>query len=271
MCIAFWVLDAHPVYKFLLALNRDEFHSRPTLPVHRWPGQEEILGGQDAKEGGTWLAVSETGRVAFLTNFREPHGMEMGLVSRGQLPILFLKGTKTPAEYLEDVASKTEDYAGFNLVVADLTTGDMACISNRPQGSPIQIKKVSPGVHCLSNANLDSPWPKALLGRQKLENLLLEYQDQPIPEDRIINDVLNDRTQAEVWALPKTGVAIEWEHKLSSIFVDCEHGDGHYGTRSMAVISVYKTGEANFYEKYLVDGVWKDHNFAFHIPSNNTH
>jgi uncharacterized protein with NRDE domain len=39
MCIAFWVLDAHPVYKFLLALNRDEFHSRPTLPVHRWPGQ----------------------------------------------------------------------------------------------------------------------------------------------------------------------------------------------------------------------------------------
>jgi uncharacterized protein with NRDE domain len=69
--------------------------------------------------------------------------VQKGLVSRGQLPILFLKDTKTPAEYLEDVASKTEDYAGFNLVVADLTTGDMACISNRPQGSPIQIKKVS--------------------------------------------------------------------------------------------------------------------------------
>ena len=39
MCIAFWLLDAHPHYKLLLALNRDEYYSRPTLRVHRWIDQ----------------------------------------------------------------------------------------------------------------------------------------------------------------------------------------------------------------------------------------
>ena len=35
----------------------------------------------------------------------------------------------------------------------------------------------------------------------------------------------------------------------------------------MAVVAVLKTGEATFYEKYIEDGVWKDHKLSFTIPT----
>lgn len=31
----------------------------------------ELIGGRDVVNGGTWLAVTRTGRFAFVTNFRE--------------------------------------------------------------------------------------------------------------------------------------------------------------------------------------------------------
>lgn len=64
-------------------------YKRPTNPAGWWEG-EEIVGGKDEVGGGTWLACSKGGRIAFLTNFREresiPHAK-----SRGDLPVRFLK------------------------------------------------------------------------------------------------------------------------------------------------------------------------------------
>jgi uncharacterized protein with NRDE domain len=36
----------------------------------------------------------------------------------------------------------------------------MVYLSNRPEGEPVVIQEVSPGLHVLSNAKLDSPWHK---------------------------------------------------------------------------------------------------------------
>lgn len=261
MCIAFWLLEAHPEYKLLLALNRDEFHSRPTLPAHRWTDQPQIIGGRDGKEGGTWLAISESGRLAFVTNYREPGKEKSGALSRGRLPTLFLECSLSPTDYLEGVAARAGDYNGFNLIVADTNTGEMAYLSNRPRGQPIVVKQVSPGLHCLSNANLDSPWPKALRGKEKIEALLSQFPDQVIPEDRLIAEVLTDSARAPISSLPKTGLSEAEEHAVSPIFVYRENPP--YGTRSMAIVAVQKNGQTNFYEKYLEDGVWKDHNLSF--------
>jgi hypothetical protein len=104
--------------------------------------QPQIIGGRDGKEGGTWLAISEAGRVAFVTNFREPEREQPGAVSRGRLPTLFLESSKSPADYLEEVAARAGEYNGFNLVVADTNTGEMAYLSNRPRGQPIEVKQV---------------------------------------------------------------------------------------------------------------------------------
>ena len=121
-----------------------------------------------------------------------------------------------------------------------------------------------PGLHGLSNANLDTPWPKVLRGKEKIQALLSQYPGQVIPEDHLIDEVLADSTSAEISRLPKTGMSEEMEHILSSIFVQWE--SRQYGTRSMAVVAVHKTGQITFYDKYLEDGVWKDHKLSFFPP-----
>ncbi len=46
---------------------------RPTAPAHFWQDHPDLLAGKDLKGGGTWLGVTRSGRVAWLTNFREVH------------------------------------------------------------------------------------------------------------------------------------------------------------------------------------------------------
>ena len=72
MCLIAFAIDASPACPLLIAANRDEFLDRPTAPLHRWtlPDGTSVVAGRDLRDGGTWLGVSETGRVAMLTNVR---------------------------------------------------------------------------------------------------------------------------------------------------------------------------------------------------------
>lgn len=63
--------------------------NRPTKPVGWWEGGD-ILGGRDEVGGGTWLACSRKGKVAFVTNVLELHTLSEAK-SRGELPVSFLK------------------------------------------------------------------------------------------------------------------------------------------------------------------------------------
>jgi uncharacterized protein with NRDE domain len=71
-----------------------------------------------------------------------------------------VQGTKGPLEVASEVANEADEYNGFNLILADLTSNVMVYVSNRPKGQPATIQLVSPGLHVLSNAKLDSPWQK---------------------------------------------------------------------------------------------------------------
>ena len=71
MCTALFLWDSHPTILFLLAFNRDETFKRHTQHAHFWEAYPDILGGRDIQGGGTWLAISRSGRFAMLTNFRE--------------------------------------------------------------------------------------------------------------------------------------------------------------------------------------------------------
>ena len=72
MCLIAFAIGMQPDMPLLLAANRDEFFDRPTAPWHRWalPCGAEVLGGRDLRDGGTWLGVSLSARVAMLTNVR---------------------------------------------------------------------------------------------------------------------------------------------------------------------------------------------------------
>ncbi|KAK9109462.1 hypothetical protein Sjap_017522 [Stephania japonica] len=262
MCIAVFVWQAHPLYPFLLLLNRDEYHNRPTKAVSWWE-DGEILGGRDEVGGGTWLACSRDGRLAFVTNVLEPNSLSEAK-SRGDLPLCFLKSSKSPKEYAKEVMRQADQYKGFNLILADFVAKTMVYVSNRPQGKPMFVQEVSKGVHVLSNAKLDSPWHKSLQLGKNFIAALEEYGEDEIPMKEMVEELMTDAVKSDKSKLPNV-CSPEWEMQLSSIFVEVDTALGRYGTRSMAALSVKANKEVSFYEKYLDDEKWKEHTVNYKL------
>ena len=67
----------------LVLANRDEYYARPAQPIARWE-DAPLLGGRDTQAGGSWLAVSDNGRVAAVTNVRTG-SRASGRLTRGGL------------------------------------------------------------------------------------------------------------------------------------------------------------------------------------------
>uniref|UniRef100_A0A5B6YTA6 Transport and Golgi organization 2 homolog n=1 Tax=Davidia involucrata TaxID=16924 RepID=A0A5B6YTA6_DAVIN len=264
MCIAVFVWQAHPLYPFLLLLNRDEYHNRPTKPAAWWEGGE-ILGGRDEIAGGTWLACSRGGRVAFLTNMLELRTLPEAK-SRGDLPVRFLESAKSPKEFAEEVVKEANQYNGFNLILADLSSkAMMVCISNRPKGEPTTvIQEVSPGIHVLTNAKLDTPWHKAQRLELNFKELLGEYGEGEIRVNEMVEKLMRDTVKADESRLPHI-CSLDWEFNLSSIFVEVDTPLGHFGTRSTAALTVRAGGEVSFYEIYLESEKWKEQTVKYQI------
>jgi uncharacterized protein with NRDE domain len=150
MCLIVAAWRAHPVYRLIVAANRDEFHGRPASPAGFWRDRPHILGGRDLEAKGTWMAVSRSGRFAAVTNYRgarEPSAAE----SRGALVTRFLNSQALPAAYMAEVNGKAASYSGFNLLASD--ENELWWGSNR-DGAP---RRLEPGYYALGNLLLDSP------------------------------------------------------------------------------------------------------------------
>ncbi|KAM7470988.1 hypothetical protein LguiA_009171 [Lonicera macranthoides] len=262
MCIAVFIWQAHPLYPFLLFLNRDEYYNRPTKPLAWWEG-DEILGGRDGLAGGTWLACSRDGRVAFLTNVREVQSLAE-VKSRGDLVVRFLESKKNPLEFAEEVVIEADQYNGFNLILADISSMTMVYVTNRPKENICITNMVSPGIHVLSNASLDSPWPKAQRLEHNLRGLLDTYGQGEFPVKEMAEKLMRDTVKDEERKLP--GIyPPEMEYNLSSIFVEEETPKGRYGTRSTSALYVKASGDVSFYERHLENNSWKEETTHYKI------
>ncbi|XP_071717015.1 uncharacterized protein [Rutidosis leptorrhynchoides] len=267
MCISVFIWQSHPLYPFLLLLNRDEYHDRPTEPLHWWEG-EEILGGRDVTASGTWLASNKNGRVAFVTNVREVMKMAAAK-SRGDLPVRFLQSNKTPMEFAEEVAKEADQYNGFNFIVADLLSMSMVYVTNRLKGDSCYVVTVPPGVHVLSNASLDTPWPKAQRLEHGFRDLLNQYGEGEIPINEMVDKLMRNTIKDEVSMLPQI-YSPEFEYQLSSVFVDIVSPQKRYGTRSTSALAVKASREVFFYERHLENGLWKELTETYTIQKNKT-
>ncbi len=246
MCTLLFAHRADPEYPLVIAANRDEHYGRATQRAGYWRDAPEVLGGRDGVAGGTWMALRRDGRWAALTNVREPGRYLEGAPSRGDLVRNFLVGdsARTSAEYLESVAARAQDYNGFNLVVG-VAGGELWYLSNRA-GSPARPQKVAPGVHGVSNALLDTPWPKVARGREALGAALASAREEGGPPDvGGLLEMLHDPRQALDEQLPSTGVSLELERMLSPLFIATER----YGTCSSTVLVVDRHGRARFVER----------------------
>jgi uncharacterized protein with NRDE domain len=167
LAIAMGVSDRWPL---VIASNRDEYRDRPTLPLAVWstPGEVTIVSGRDLLAGGTWMGSTTGGRIALLTNVREPDATAAAL-SRGDLPLRWLEGQMNAAQFLAD--TNPTSYGGCNLLMGDFLRGEWTWASNRANVGAVplnsqqttsgwQTMALSPGIYGLSNALLDTPWPK---------------------------------------------------------------------------------------------------------------
>ncbi|KZV53855.1 transport and Golgi organization 2 [Dorcoceras hygrometricum] len=262
MCIAVFIWRSHPLYPFLLLLNRDEYHNRPTKPLGWWD-DGEILGGRDELAGGTWLACSRDGKLVFLTNVREIQTNPL-LKSRGDLPVRYLKSKKSPKEFAEELVGEPDMYGGFNLILTDLCSKSMVYITNRPKNHGLSIAEVSPGIHVLSNAKLDTLWPKAQRLLYSFEDAVHKCGDSEISIEEMGEKLMNDTTKDDESKLPHI-YPPEFEYHLSAIFVEVDTPLGRYGTRSTSAVAVKTSGEVCFYEKYLDEDTWKSNTISYHV------
>ena len=236
VCLIIFEYRSHPDYRLILIANRDEFYNRPTSPVAFWDDVPDLLAGRDLKACGTWLGITRTGRIAAITNYREPGMIKEDAPSRGDLVRDYLMDSAGPMDYLHSIQAKGMVYNGFNLIIGDPI--DLYYYSNR-QGA---IRKIEPGIHGLSNHLLDTPWPKVIQGKSELRSIIKADAE---PNQEALFHLLGDRSIPPDKDLPQTGVGLKWERILSPLFTTSDT----YGTRSSTVILWDYQGHVLFLER----------------------
>lgn len=235
MCLIFLSLNAHPTYKLIVAANRDEFYNRKTQAAEFWKDHPEILGGRDLEASGTWMAMTKSGKISMLTNYRDPQNIDPNAPSRGKLVSDYLIENSSPDRYLHAIANNGKRYNGYNLIVG--TSQELWYLSNYREG----VSKISDGLHGLSNHLLDSPWPKVLRGNLKFKNTLTQSAITP----EAFFEILYDEQLAPDEQLPQTGLPLDRERALSSMFIKTPN----YGSRCSTVVLVDHNDHVIFSER----------------------
>jgi len=155
--------DAH----ILVAHNREEFFDRPTQAPRIQPGRPRVVCGVDRKAGGTWLGVNQYGLFVAVANRPKtvvpPEPRSRGLLCR---ELLNLRSAKEAAEHAARQLA-TRRYAGANFVCADAKSGAIVY-----GGDKVEIVELTPGLHILTNGNVDDVHDE----RQELVRRLLTLQ-----------------------------------------------------------------------------------------------
>ena len=235
MCLILISINNHPAYKLIVAANRDEFYKRKTLDLESWSDHPQVIGGRDLEASGTWMAVTRSGKVSMVTNYRDLSNIRPNAPSRGKLVSDFLVGTNSPEEYLKAIEPNAAAYNGFNLLVGNQDR--LYYLSNYRKG----ISPLDRGFFALSNHVLDTPWPKIVRGRQRIVPVLRNSVIDP----EALLDALFDQTIAADKDLPDTGVGLERERALSAMFIRMEN----YGTRCSTVLMIDKDNNVTIAER----------------------
>ncbi|MFD1205233.1 NRDE family protein [Sporosarcina contaminans] len=255
MCLINFHFQDHPIYRLIVAANRDEFYERPTAPAHFWEDQPHLLAGRDLSQHGTWLGITKNGRFAALTNYRDPSEQKKEIRSRGEIVTAFLDSDMTAAEFLKSLQLKRSEYAGFNVIAG--TVDELFYYSNVEN----EVKEISAGTHGLCNHFLNTPWPKVIKGKMDLHRIV--EQKRAIQPSELFG-VLQHAEPFPDEQLPNTGVGKQLERILSPLFIKSEG----YGTRSSTVLLIDHENTITFVERTYRDGIFmEERSFSFRIEN----
>lgn len=280
MCLIGLAWQAHPEIVLIIAANRDEYHARPSAASAWWRDAPQVFGGSDLQSGGTWMGITREGRFAALTNVRDPGEFRPNARTRGALVADFLASQGAPAAYVAQCMQELANYNGFNLLTG--TPEALWYCGNRGAAA----RALEPGLYALSNALLDTPWPKVISLKLALgaglkdyaagEALVPRVSKQPLDAfptaasamhapDRphhtgsrrlhalfsTLFQALGDTQPQPDDRLPHTGVPLERERVLSSPKIISPL----YGTRASTVVCVLRSGLVHWEERsFAVSG-----------------
>ena len=215
----------------ILAANRDEYYERPTKSMHWWE-PEKILAGKDLQAGGTWLAVSDDGRFAAITNYKELINGKADLKTRGELVSNYItsKGLSS-IDYLENI--KGINYAGFNLLLGDKE--GIHYFSNRTE----EIGKLEPGIHAVGNLLLNSQTKKSIKVKNQFKELL-----QTNPDEVALMEFMK-QDSGDLSDLDMAGFKETEHEEIPYRFIKSDY----YGTRNTTIITINETGEYKISEQ----------------------
>ena len=242
MCLAILSWQSHPEYPLVLASNRDEFYTRKTRAAAWWGQTVSLLAGRDEEAGGTWLGINRNGRFALVTNVRAPSERNPHAPTRGALVVGALQADGEPGGWLDGLQVRARCYNGFNLLVGDAVVrpgvpeARLHYYSNRLEQP---ARALPAGIYGLSNAFLDTPWPK-------VTRAVGAFACQ-----------VARRCPAVLARAPP-----DWERALSSIQI---RANG-YGTRTSTVLTVRRNGLVSFIERTYATQAphdWRDRRFEF--------
>ena len=274
--------------------------------------QTELDGGQNLNDASAASTPSLPRWIA-ITNFRDHE--EPGRPSRGGLLTDYIENAskaeslsessssesseeelQSAQEFVSNLQHVGHEYNGFNMLVGD--ESGIYYYGNRmhndddnhapspatatDDGEP--LRPLSPGIYGLSNALLDTPWPKVERGKELLEQLLQREQHQTAAQrnndsndkdthnsslkqlhEELMTILTDTKRPASDSSLPNTGIGLENERFLSSIFIPPGIFMGkEYGTRSSTSVIVDLHGNVSVLERtwYPVDQ--EDEWFYFH-------
>lgn len=252
MCLITFAYQCHPEYSFILLANRDEFYQRPSDPLAYWDDQPDILAGRDREKLGTWLGINNKGAFTAVTNYRDGARPSGTLRSRGELTANYLSSDASAVAYVQQLEGSKAQFGEFNLLLAD-HSGLYSCAS-RTTGA----QKLEPGIYALSNALLDTPWPKL---KEVKQNLADQLKQKELNTNSLLK-IMRNPTMAHDSDLPSTGISKEWEKQLSSIFIQLET----YGTRATTILLQKPNGTTHIIEQnYNANGPTEQKEFLMDI------
>ena len=206
----------------MITANRDEFADRPTMPLHWWP--EGLLAGKDLQAGGTWLGITRDGRFAAVTNVRDPalRTAAVPFGSRGLMVKAFLLSDCDPQDYAQQMLTAVSEASPYNLILGQIHADSIHALWLG--GRSRTLLPLQAGSHVLSNAELNTPSPKA----RRLKAALATE------DAAAIDAVMHSQTRASDDEQPATGVSFDWEKRLSAALIS----GADYHTRSSTLIQV---------------------------------
>jgi uncharacterized protein with NRDE domain len=217
MCILVLARGVSERWPLLLAANRDEAHARPSAALARWADAPGVIAGRDLLSGGSWLGVSEAGRLCAVTNRRGYGAADLAAPSRGALVTAVLEGA-------DPLAADLDRYNPVNLVAVD---GAQAVFrANRPAPETVSL---GPGMHGVSNGDLDEPSAKI----EELKRAVSGWLQRPQGWEPLFT-ALRSEAAAEPGDTPHGAVFVR---------------NAVYGSRSSTVVAVRNDGAGVILER----------------------